>query len=609
MNITKAVFANERTVVTEYLWAYDYGQILEIEGIELPAAFEVHFCNVGSAATTTQIGTNGRVAIPDTYLTSGADILAYIYLHTGATDGETEYKIQIPVRQRATPTHETPTPVQQSELEEAVAALNAAVTECNAAVSHYPKIVYGYWTVWDAANGEWVDTGVQAEGEDGVSPTVTITEIQGGHRVTITDADHPDGQSFDVMDGTGGGGGTSDYSELSNKPSIEGVTLSGNKTAGDLGLAKASDIPSVPVQSVNSKTGAVVLSASDVGAATPSDLLPLYPHDTATGSVATFTDGADDIPVRDLSIAITPVQSGSGDPAPDNVRPITGWTGANVQHSGLNLFKKADSDDFGGTLSADGLTVTTQETTNSGNWNMARLALNKPFTVKNGQSVYLSFDLRVTSGTLEQVLGLQLMNSSNQGMNGWRTGVSIPTPSSSWQRYKASLPITASGTVVSLYFQGKNASGAVVEVSNIMLSCDPKYDYVPFDAFDTYPISWQTEAGTVYGGTLDVTTGLLTVTHANIASYNGESINEPWISSEDVYSEGGTPTTGAQVVYPLATPQTYQLTATEVKTLLGDNAIWADTGDTTVDYRADPTLYCNKFLTLSTLPVYNGGVT
>ena len=38
-------------------------------------------------------------------------------------------------------------------------------------------------------------------GADGVSPTVTITSITAGHRITITDADHPSGQSFDVMDG------------------------------------------------------------------------------------------------------------------------------------------------------------------------------------------------------------------------------------------------------------------------------------------------------------------------------------------------------------------------------------------------------------------------
>ena len=47
-------------------------------------------------------------------------------------------------------------------------------------------------------------------------------------------------------------------------------------------------------------------------------------------------------------------------------------------------------------------------------------------------------------------------------------------------------------------------------------------------------------------------------------------------------------------MYELETPVSYQLTPTEIKTLLGDNAIWADTGDTTVDYRADPTLYINK---------------
>lgn len=42
-------------------------------------------------------------------------------------------------------------------------------------------------------------------GTDGVSPAVTITTITGGHRVTITDADHPSGQSFDVMDGSSTG--------------------------------------------------------------------------------------------------------------------------------------------------------------------------------------------------------------------------------------------------------------------------------------------------------------------------------------------------------------------------------------------------------------------
>ena len=34
--------------------------------------------------------------------------------------------------------------------------------------------------------------------------------------------------------------GSSDYTDLSNKPSIENITLSGNKSASDLGLATQS---------------------------------------------------------------------------------------------------------------------------------------------------------------------------------------------------------------------------------------------------------------------------------------------------------------------------------------------------------------------------------
>ena len=41
-----------------------------------------------------------------------------------------------------------------------------------------------------------------ATGADGYSPTVSITDIQGGHRVTITDANGT--HTFDVMDGEGG---------------------------------------------------------------------------------------------------------------------------------------------------------------------------------------------------------------------------------------------------------------------------------------------------------------------------------------------------------------------------------------------------------------------
>lgn len=54
-------------------------------------------------------------------------------------------------------------------------------------------------------------------------------------------------------------------------------------------------------------------------------------------AIATFSDGAN-LPMPSLKTTIVPIQSGSGDPSPSNVRPISGWSGANVSVCGKNLF-------------------------------------------------------------------------------------------------------------------------------------------------------------------------------------------------------------------------------------------------------------------------------
>ena len=191
--------------------------------------------------------------------------------------------------------------------------------------------------------------------------------------------------------------------------------------------------------------------------------------------------------------------------------------------------------------------------------------------------------------------------------------------------------------------------------ATVDIICTPTF----YDKNNTpLPISWSDEAGTVYGGTLDVTTGVLTVTHGTITLdgtetwtlYNGavwtDTISDraygsgingtaicdklvsttgnvtggtsPVIKSSDwaftmfsnsvrTYFYSSTLTTleewktwfGANtptICYLLATPQTYQLTPTEVKTLLGTNNLWADTGNVAVDYFADTKLYINKVL-------------
>lgn len=64
------------------------------------------------------------------------------------------------------------------------------------------------------------------DGSDGFSPNVTVTNITGGHRVSITDATGT--KTFDVMDGTSSGGGSSSGSESSSALSGKKVLFFGD---------------------------------------------------------------------------------------------------------------------------------------------------------------------------------------------------------------------------------------------------------------------------------------------------------------------------------------------------------------------------------------------
>ena len=51
---------------------------------------------------------------------------------------------------------------------------------------------------------------------------------------------------------------------------------------------------------------------------------------------------------------------------------------------------------------------------------------------------------------------------------------------------------------------------------------------------------------------------------------------------------------GQEYCYKLAEPIEIQLTPNQINSLYGVNNIWADSGDTEVEYRADTKLYINK---------------
>jgi hypothetical protein len=151
----------------------------------------------------------------------------------------------------------------------------------------------------------------------------------------------------------------------------------------------------------------------------------------------------------------------------------------------------------------------------------------------------------------------------------------------------------------------------------------------------TYAVDWTSEAGTVYGGTLDVVTGVLTVDWVSVdmgtlnytydsagrfyTSINGKkneaSDQDMMLAISSMYmpmtatafqntptdgtmrgaTTGGyvyfrnsaytdaatfkTAMSGVQLCYELATPLTYQLTATQIALILGQNNVWSDSNE------------------------------
>jgi len=88
-----------------------------------------------------------------------------------------------------------------------------------------------------------------SDGADGVSPEVTITAITDGHTVTITDADHPGGQSFNVMDGQDGDVPITVYSQTLSAGSTS-VTFSNVTTTANSIIEVGTSKPGLEYNSI-----------------------------------------------------------------------------------------------------------------------------------------------------------------------------------------------------------------------------------------------------------------------------------------------------------------------------------------------------------------------
>ena len=344
----------------------------------------------------------------------------------------------------------------------------------------------------------------------------------------------------------------------------------------------------------------------------------LAPAFESSGPVVTCNP-VDGYPLHVVS-QIVPVQEGEGDPSPDNVRPIKGWAEANLWVGGANIINAFDEliipqDRYSFSIS-------------SGNLFDAIKSLPR------GKTLYMSWDDVGTN--YDQ--GTSNMISFYNG--GHSAGFKI--------QKNVAFIIPTDGIVYTqlLCYAGTNKTQDAVW-SNFR--CGPTLesvaDYVPYNpASKTITLPF---GQVVYGGTLDWTTGVLTVgsiflkldTTYSIGLYQFQDKNGVFFSSPLLYSpsriEGvcshGICTTypsisseswiwiGAnnplvywigvldvlglstvdefkswldtqdvQIVYPMQEPVTIQLTPQEILALSGTNTIYTDTGDTTVSGRADP---------------------
>lgn len=142
-----ANFEDENYKRVTGLWQWDYGQVLRIQGLNLPKAVEIHFSlqeSGGEAKKRVGFTKDGvtDVVIPESMLENEEAIdnynaYAFVYL-TDDTSGKTEYKICMPVKARPKP-EAFDKPEDGEIFREAIKAVNDAADRAESAEQQSAK--------------------------------------------------------------------------------------------------------------------------------------------------------------------------------------------------------------------------------------------------------------------------------------------------------------------------------------------------------------------------------------------------------------------------------------------------------------------------------------
>lgn len=299
-----------------------------------------------------------------------------------------------------------------------------------------------------------------------------------------------------------------------------------------------------------------------------------------------------------------------------NICPITGYDSVNVVRTGKNLLSgKFESGSAAGvtrTVHNDGSVTFSGTTTNVSAYRSANIDVTEGDVLhlsgcpSGGGSNTLRLDVRDSNGALlsgqyydtGNGVTFTVPSGTSQIQIGIRFGNGVVTDDvvmkpvlcleSTRGTYTIPLPSTVYGgtikdgvlTVDMVY--AKKALSTRTYVNHLV-------------GYDQY--GW----GDFFG--VNVAGGSNNAGISNIAPYNfNTSLNTHFYSNNNTSGlvlfvpSDTSASTEIEAVMKLATPQTISLTPTEIKTLLGDNNIFADSGDTSVVYSADIAKYIEKKL-------------
>lgn len=366
-------------------------------------------------------------------------------------------------------------------------------------------------------------------------------------------------------------------------------------------------------------------------------------YQEAHGSVAVFeTDVIKKI--KNLTVNINPIQSGSGDPSPDNVRSINGWTETKVIQTGKNILNLNNNSllyNYRNNIVIDGtndLHVT--KALSDGiirPWATAQLRF---ATFKGPMTIVFSGKYNNPNLDASAYIAIGCVDNPYSTSNSPVTHLNSLSYIKDVGNGTFVLPCTIpDGKYLCLYFAMASLSTNYTITGDFVLN-DLQLEigttattYGIYQGY-TYDITFPSKAGMVYGGTLNITNGTLTVNKAlvtksgddlhsvvavgryycdigttgtfvadseNISNMFMYSISSA-IKEGQCYMQSGfrvqiqTPyetlddfkaALGNNLIefcFKLATPITYTLTPQEIQTIIGSNAIYANTGDVSVYY-------------------------